>query len=84
MATGEIPRLSQRHFRPLVGERGRIDFARLDVDGNAVQNRPVDVAAQNGVQLADARLGQVNLLRMPMERFCGAIFITASMGGKGL
>lgn len=62
--------MAQWHFGALVGECGRIDFAGVDVDGNAVDYGPVDVAAKDCVQFANACLRQIDFERVLVEGFC--------------
>ena len=67
MASSKVSRHAQWQIRSLVREVGGKDFARLDVHADAVDDRPVDVIAHHRVELADARLGQIDLQRMFVE-----------------
>lgn len=71
MAAGKVAGHAQLQIGALVREGGREDFARLDVHADAVNDGPVDVTAQDGVELADARLRQVDFERVLVEGLCG-------------
>lgn len=70
MATSKMSSHAQLKIGSLIRKGGREDFAGFDVHSDPVDDGPVEIPPENGVQLADAGLRQIDLQWVFVERFC--------------
>lgn len=69
MAPSEVSCHAQLKIGPLVWECGREYFSGFDVHSDPVDDWPVEIPPEDGVQLADAGLRQIDLQWVLVERF---------------
>lgn len=68
LTPGQLSGAPQRLIRAFVGESRGEDLARLHVQPDAVDHRPVNPASHGGVQLAHAAQRQIDFHRLLVKR----------------